>query len=104
MNTHCLIVYSSPTSGREAEYNVWYNEQHIPDVLRVPGFSSAERYKLPPTETEPIRYVALYFMNTIDPDAALDELTKRAGTPEMVMSDAIDTNGITMTLTTAVSK
>jgi len=54
--------------------------------LRVPGFSSAERYKLPPTEAQPIRYVALYFMNSTDPDAALDELTKRAGTPEMVMS------------------
>jgi hypothetical protein len=104
MTTHCLIVYSSPTTGREAEYNTWYNDQHIPDVLRVSGFTGAERFKLPPTEAEPIRYVALYYMNSTDPDAALAELTKRAGTPEMVMSDAIDQAGITMTLTTAVSK
>jgi hypothetical protein len=104
MNTHCLIVYSSPTAGLEAEYNSWYNDQHIPDVLRVPGFTGAERYKLPPTAAEPIRYVALYQMNTTDPDAALAELTRRAGTPEMIMSDALDTAGITMTLTTAVPK
>ena len=104
MNTHCLIVYSSPTAGREAEYNSWYNEQHIPDVLRIPGFTGAERYKLPPTEAEPIRYVALYKMNTTDPDTAVAELTKRAGTPEMIISDALDTAGTVVTLTTAVSK
>ncbi len=101
--THCLIVHSSPVAGREAEYNAWYNEQHIPDVLRVPGFVAAQRFKLPEEADKPPRYVALYEMQTDDPDALTAELGRLAGTPEMVMSDAMDMGNLTMTVATAVT-
>ena len=38
-----LFVYTQPVPGREADYHRWYNEVHLPEVLRVPGFMHAQR-------------------------------------------------------------
>jgi hypothetical protein len=42
------IVLGNPlTPEQDAEFNEWYNETHIPDVLAaVPGVRSAQRYKV----------------------------------------------------------
>ena len=73
-------------------------------MLKIPGFVAAQRFKLPPNDAAaPGRYLALYEMETADPDGALAELTKRVGTPDMVMSDAMDLSSAELTLTTAVS-
>jgi hypothetical protein len=41
-----MIVESSPASPEQlAEFNAWYDEQHIPEILKVPGFISARRFK-----------------------------------------------------------
>ena len=104
MSTHCLIIYTSPVADREAEYNEWYTKQHIPDVLRVPGFVAAQRFKLPDEAGKPPRYVALYEMETDDPDALTAELTRLAGTPAMIMSDAMDMADLSMTVVKAVTE
>lgn len=38
-----LIVSTRPAPGREAEYHRWYDDFHLDEVLRVPGFVTAER-------------------------------------------------------------
>jgi hypothetical protein len=101
--THCLIVYSSPVEGREAEYVKWYAEQHLVDVLRVPGFISGQHFKLPGEPGKAPRYVALYEMQSEDPDGALAELTLRAGTPDMIITDAMDLDGVSLTVVKASS-
>ncbi len=41
-----LVVMTDPVSpDREADYNEWYNECHLPDVLAIPGYVSATRYR-----------------------------------------------------------
>ena len=40
------IVYSSPVKGRETAYNEWYDKQHLPDLLKIPGVTSARRYRI----------------------------------------------------------
>lgn len=61
-----LIVFSNPTSdAEEAEFNRWYTEEHIPDVLRLGGLRSGRRYRscgveLLPGIPEPGRYAAVY--------------------------------------------
>jgi hypothetical protein len=102
-STHVLVVYSSPASGQESEYNQWYDEKHLKDVLKSPGFLSAQRFKLPDESDKAPCYLALYEMQTEDPEAALAELTSRAGTPQMMISDAIDMTVTTMTLATAIT-
>jgi hypothetical protein len=102
-NTHVLVVYSSPVAGQEAEYNQWYDEQHLEDVLKSPGFLSAQRFRLPDAPDKTPCYLALYEMRTEDAEAALAELTSRAGTPHMIISDAIDMTVTSMTLATAIT-
>jgi len=38
------LVLTNAVPGREEEFNRWYTEQHLPDVLRVPGVVSAQRF------------------------------------------------------------
>jgi hypothetical protein len=96
MDRSLYLVFSNPVEDREDEYNRWYNEVHLADVLRVPGVVSAARYEFLPTSygeataapTEH-RYVAIYEFDR-DPEDVLAEMGKRAGTPEMEVSEAMD--------------
>lgn len=103
MATHTLLVFSNPIEGREAEYNRWYDEQHLPDVLKVPGVSAAQRFRLGEGQKGDQRYLAVYELNTNDAAAVTGELAKRAGTDAMPMSDALDTRSLGMTVYEAVS-
>lgn len=42
--TGLLMVWCDIDAEREAEFNRWYEEEHIPLLLSVPGFLSAGRY------------------------------------------------------------
>jgi len=38
MAKYLLLVTSNPVEGRDAEYNRWYTEEHLRDVLKLDGF------------------------------------------------------------------
>jgi len=93
-----FLVITRPVPGKEAAYNDWYDHRHIPDVLKVPGFVSAQRFKASGETALPGPYVAIYELETSDPSAALAELTARAGTSQMPLSDALDMTSVSATL------
>lgn len=43
--TGLLMVWADIDAEFEAEYHRWYDEEHIPRLLEVPGFLSAGRYE-----------------------------------------------------------
>jgi len=43
--------------GPEQEWNAWYDEKHVPELLTVPGFVSAKRYR---DTSNPHSYLAAY--------------------------------------------
>ena len=44
---HMLSVRATVESGRETEFNRWYDEEHVPDAVRMlPGCIGAARYKV----------------------------------------------------------
>ncbi|HLW70136.1 MAG TPA: DUF4286 family protein [Candidatus Binataceae bacterium] len=94
MAKYTFVVLTNATEGKETEFNRWYNEQHIPDVLNVPGFVCAQRFRLADTQGGKVdqshKYLALYEIETDDLEATLKDLRSRGGTPDMIMSDAID--------------
>jgi hypothetical protein len=45
-----MTVRSNPVAGREAEFNEWYDRQHVPDLLATPTLVAAQRYRLAPVE------------------------------------------------------
>ena len=41
-----MFVQSRPSSpDREDEYNDWYTNTHLPEVLDIPGITAARRFK-----------------------------------------------------------
>jgi hypothetical protein len=95
MSRYVFVVLTNASGGRDDEFNEWYNKQHIPDVLKIPGFVAAQRFGLAGAQmegaTSPWRYLALYELDTDDLAGALKELAARVGTPAMVMSESLDT-------------
>lgn len=73
------VVKSRPADpAREAEYNTWYDDIDIPDVLAVPGFMRARRgiaQDISDDRTPDERtYVALYDITTNDIDRTIIDL------------------------------
>ena len=64
MAKYHLIVMTNPVEGKEQEFNDWYDNQHIRDVLAVPGIVSAQRLKAADSQlgnrSSPYRYLAVY--------------------------------------------
>jgi hypothetical protein len=40
-----MIVQASPEPGREREFERFYNDVHVPEILATPGFVRARRYR-----------------------------------------------------------
>lgn len=40
-----LLALSKPPVGNEAAFNAWYDDEHAPGRLTVPGFFTARRYR-----------------------------------------------------------
>lgn len=97
---YTFLAFTNPVAGKEAEYNKWYDEHHLIDVINVPGFVSARRFRLATTQfqfntvTPAYRYLALYEIETDDVEGTLQEVVNRAGGIDMVMIDAIDMNSL----------
>jgi hypothetical protein len=43
-----LVVRMDPPAGKEAEWNNWYDKEHIPSRLALPGFLAIRRFELAP--------------------------------------------------------
>lgn len=56
-----LVVGTTCTEpGKDQEFNRWFNEVHIPEVLKVPGMLSAERFESIDTPSDFPKYLAIY--------------------------------------------
>jgi len=97
MAKHTFVVFTEAKPGRDAEFNDWYDNRHVPDVLAVPGFIACQRFRLRPEDgaaDAPTRYLALYEMETNDLEATMAELMSRAGTPAMPISDSMNAEAV----------
>ena len=43
--TALLMVFVDIDTEQDADFNKWYNEEHIPDLLALPGFLNGARYE-----------------------------------------------------------
>jgi len=56
-----LAVFNNVDSGDDAEFNAWYNEQHVNERCGVAGFRAGRRYR---ALEGPHRYFAWYVTDT----------------------------------------
>lgn len=90
MAAYTLVVQSNPTAGQEDVYNDWYTNQHLADLLRIPGIVAARRLVQNEGQVGPHKYLSLYEIETDNPGAVMAEMVKRADTPLMPVSPALD--------------
>jgi hypothetical protein len=93
-----MVVMTSPVEGREEEYNDWYQNVHLSQVVAVEGIKSAQRYKVCRTYTESPShpYLAIYEIETDHIDEPVAGIIAEMEAGDMVISDAMDTNIVTV--------
>jgi hypothetical protein len=80
-----IHVETRPSSPeREEDYNTWYDEVHLPELVALDGFVSARRLR-PVDGDGP--YVALYEIEGDNLQAILENM--RASARQLHMSDAL---------------
>jgi hypothetical protein len=81
MGQNLQIVFSHfPEGVGDDEFNEWY-DAHLPEILSIPGFVSAQRYRLEPVVADAVeptsyRYLAVYEIEG-DTKTLLAEMQKR---------------------------
>lgn len=92
MNTHALVVLTNARPGRDDEFNDWYTNRHLQDVLALDGFVAAQRWELvdtsPPQEAT-YRYLAIYEVPEDQLERAQKALAAASGTEVLPRSDAM---------------
>lgn len=96
---HRILVFTSPVEGRENDYNEWYDNIHVGEVLQVEGFVGCQRLAANPASDAPAKYLAIYEVDADDPVAAWDTLQKSI--PNMNMTDALDFSSVAAWIFTA---
>ncbi len=93
MARYKMVVMSNPVEGREDEYNDWYQNVHLGELVALEGFRSARRFRLARSlvEGEVFPYLAIYEIETGDINGVLQNLIGVAESGQLTMSDAIDT-------------
>jgi hypothetical protein len=92
MARYLFVVFTKPVPGREDEFNDWYTNTHLDDVLDLGDYVSAQRFKFVYSSgEEPSReYMALYEVETDDPVETQRRLIEVVATDAMPFSPAID--------------
>jgi hypothetical protein len=87
-----MVVESAPIEGREDEYHTWYMGTHIPQILEIPGFVAARRFRLvgsPPAGDGKAGYLAIYDLEADDLNTPIAELGARSADGRVDRSDAL---------------
>jgi len=74
-----LLVMMDIDPKREDEFNRWYEEEHVPERLAIPGFHRARRYRA--VQGTP-KYLALYDVLNTDVFSSPEYLKYYSGTGE----------------------
>ena len=97
MPRYKLVVMTKPVEGREQEYNDWYQNVHLHDVVAIDAFKSARRFRVSRSlapDPHPLPYLAIYDIETDDVDGAIKELMSRVASGQMHISTALSEESI----------
>ncbi|MGE0501660.1 MAG: hypothetical protein AB7I79_08320 [Rhizobiaceae bacterium] len=93
MPKHILVAMTNAVEGRDDEFNDWYTNQHLHDVVKAPGIVAAQRFVLDDEQRYnapyPFKYLAIYEIESDSVQPVIDYIDKVAGTDAMPMSPAM---------------
>jgi len=92
-------VLSQAAPGREDEFIRWYEEQHMPDVLRMPGVVSGKLIRLDfqrayNLDAPQYTTLTLYDLEGEHPEPIIDTLKAASGSDAMPMTDSLSKVGM----------
>ena len=64
-----LVVMMDVDPENEDEFNRWYNDEHLPERLEIPGYVSARRFKLEEGEGV-LKYLCIWELEDASPLAS----------------------------------
>jgi hypothetical protein len=74
-----VVMVNNTEPSKDAEFNKWYNEVHIPDVLGTGSYYKATRYENVDPKPGEAKYLAIYETDWEDPWAAFSAMQKHTG-------------------------
>lgn len=95
MAHYLWLVFSNPIGGEADEYNRWYSEEHMLDVLSIDVVSAAQRFEFAASGGGPEphqRYLAIYDIEANSPHEAMAAIDKARATGTMRGTTALDPN------------
>ncbi|TKT74503.1 hypothetical protein [Aquamicrobium sp. LC103] len=87
-----MISFNNAKPGRDDDFNRWYDEQHLRDVLGVKHFVSAQRFCIDPAAggaSFAFGYMTIFEVDSDDIPALTAALAERSGTDLMPLTDAM---------------
>jgi len=100
MPSYLMLVYSRAKPGQEAAYNDWYSNQHVPDVLSVPGFVAAQRFEIEglADDASGRQYLAIYEIDGITLEEAQTKLAAAVQSGQVTLSETLDLPNVSRVL------
>ncbi|HEY6532314.1 MAG TPA: hypothetical protein VIY72_08430 [Acidimicrobiales bacterium] len=83
-----MVVQSGPREGREDDFNDWYSNVHVPEVLSVDGFVGARRFRA----LDGDHYLTVYELEADDITVPVAEFRDRSAAGETTRSDSLRTD------------
>jgi hypothetical protein len=96
MARYRMLILSRPTPGQDGRFNQWYDGVHLGQMLQLPGFAAAQRFRLVRTlgDREAQPYAAIYDIETDDLDATMDALYREARSGQLLVDEALERGSI----------
>ena len=99
--TTLYMVRSNPVEDKEEEFNRWYSDVHLPEVLQIEGFQTAQRFRLTKQQmqAQSHTYLAIYNINSEDVSGTLENLRNMRS---LTMSDTLDLSTLQISIYTSI--
>ena len=88
--TALLMVFVDIDSEHDADFNAWYNDEHVGDLMKFPGFLNFARYQA--LKGSP-RYLAMYELESVGALESEEYLNFRRNPSEWTQRIALSTKG-----------
>ena len=83
---YAMLVFANPIPGKEAEFNDWYTNTHMGDLVQLQGWMGAQRFRIV-TNVQPRPsaagyahgYLIIWDLEETDANAALGRMTAAIG-------------------------
>jgi hypothetical protein len=88
-----MVVFTNSVAGREKEFNEWYQNVHLKDIVGIKCMDSAQRFRfnmnIVPGSADLAPHLAIYDIETDDIQRVIKEMNDLAASGRMPLTEAM---------------